>query len=99
MIKRQRSSAFQVPVADDGGRPPGKNWSLDFRKRHLELRARKIRPLDWARHDIYNKVMEWFTIISKERSNPVILLENMYNIDEIGALLSILGSLKALVSK
>ena len=99
VIKRQRSSAFQVPAVDDGIRPPGKNWSLDFRKRHLELRARKVRPLDWARHDIYDKVVEWFTMIGKELSNPAIVPENVYNMDETGVLLSVLGSLKVLVSR
>ena len=99
VIKRQRSSAFQVPAVDDGIRPPGKNWSLDFRKRHQELRARKVRPLDWARHDIYDKVVEWFTMIGKELSNPVMVPENVYNMDETGVLLSVLGSLKVLVSR
>jgi hypothetical protein len=46
VIKRQRSSAFQIPVTDDGIRPPGKNWPQGFYKRHSELKARKVRPLD-----------------------------------------------------
>jgi hypothetical protein len=99
VIKRQRSSAFQIPAVDDGIRPPGKNWPQGFYKRHPELKARKVRPLDWARHDIRDKVVEWFTIIGKELSNPAIITENVYNIDETGVLLSVLGSLKVLVSK
>jgi hypothetical protein len=99
VIKRQRSSAFQIPAVDDGIRPPGKNWSQGFYKRHPELKARKVRPLDWARHDIYDKVVEWFTIIGKELSNPVIITENVYNMDETGVLLSVLGSLKVLMSQ
>jgi DDE superfamily endonuclease len=99
VIKRQRSSAFQVPAANDGIRPPGKNWPQGFYKRYPELKARKVRPLDWARHDIYDKVVEWFTVIGKELSNPAIVLENVYNMDETGVLLSVLGSLKVLVSR
>jgi hypothetical protein len=99
LVKRQRSSAFQIPTADDGIRPPGKNWPQGFYKRHPELKARKVRPLDWARHDIYDKVVEWFTVIGKELNNPAIVLENVYNMDETGVLLSVLGSLKVLVSK
>ncbi len=57
VIKRQRSSAFQIPTADDGIRPPGKNWPQGFYKRHPELKARKVRPLDRVRHDIYDKVV------------------------------------------
>jgi hypothetical protein len=99
VVKRQRSSAFQVPAAADGIRPPGKNWPQGFYKRHPELKARKVRPLDWARHDIYDKVVEWFTVIGKELRNPAIVLENVYNMDETGVLLSVLGSLKVLVSR
>jgi hypothetical protein len=91
--------ACQISAVHDGIRPPGKNWSQDFRKRHPGLKARKVRPLDWARHDIYDKVVEWFTIIGKELSNPAIVPENVYNMDEIGVLLSVLGSLKVLVSR
>jgi len=98
IIKRQRSSIFQSLAADDGIRPPGKNWPQGFYKRHLELQARKVRPLDWARHDIYDKVVGWFTLIGKELSNPAVLQENVYNMDETGVLLSVLNSLKVLVS-
>jgi len=41
--------------------------------------------------------VDWFIIIRKELVNPLILAENIYNIDEIGVLLSILNSLKVLV--
>jgi hypothetical protein len=99
VIKRQRSSAFQTLADDDGIRPPGKNWPQGLRKRHSELMARRVRPLDWARHDVYDKVVECFTIISKKLNNPAVIPENVYNIDETGVLLSILSSLKVLVSK
>lgn len=72
-IQRQRSSAFQTLAADDGISAPNKTWPQGFNKRHPELRARKVRPLNWARHDIYDKVVEWFTIIGKELSNPAVL--------------------------
>jgi hypothetical protein len=39
IIKRQRSSIFQSLAADDGIRPPSKNWPQGFYKRHLELQA------------------------------------------------------------
>jgi Tc5 transposase DNA-binding domain len=51
VIARQRSSAFQIPAINDGVRPPGKNWPQDFYKRHPELKARRVKALDWARHD------------------------------------------------
>jgi hypothetical protein len=40
IIARQRSSIFQAPT-DETTRPPGKNWSQGFCKRHPELKAKK----------------------------------------------------------
>jgi hypothetical protein len=101
VIARQRSSAFQTNDAEDGVRPPGKNWPQGFYKRHPELKARRVKALDWARHDhnISDKVIHWFSIIGKELHDPAIVPENVYNMDETGVLLSVLSSLKVLVSK
>ena len=38
-------------------------------------------------------------MIEKELTNPFILTENIYNMDETGVLLSVLNSLKVLVGK
>jgi len=101
VIARQRCSTFQVPAIDGGVRPPGKNWPQGFYKRHPELKAKRVKALDWARHDhnIHDKVLQWFTLIGKELHDPAIVPENVYNIDETGVLLSVLSSLKVLVSK
>ncbi|KFY95895.1 hypothetical protein V500_02625 [Pseudogymnoascus sp. VKM F-4518 (FW-2643)] len=51
---------------------------------------------DWKRHDnnIYNKITHWFEVI-----DPAMLPENVYNMDETGVMLCMLGSVKVLVSK
>src|SRR5882672_490236 len=82
VVARRRSSTFQIP-ANDGVRPPGKNWPQGFYKRHPQLRPRKLRPIEWARYDIYEKVAQWFTMIGTLH-DPAILAENAYNMDEIG---------------
>jgi hypothetical protein len=38
-------------------------------------------------------------VIRKELQDPVILLENIYNMDETGVILCMLGSVKVLISK
>jgi hypothetical protein len=43
--------------------------------------------------------MQWFAVIGKELHDPAIITENVYNMDETGVLLSVLSSLKVLVSK
>ena len=102
VIVRQRTSTFQVPAADSADvRPPGKNWPQAFYKRHPELKAMRLKALDWERHDrnIYDKVVDWFSVIGKELADPQIHSENTYNMDETGVLLSVLNSLKVLVGK
>jgi hypothetical protein len=45
-----------VPANDDGVKAPGKNWPHGFYKRHPQLRPRRLRPIEWARHNIHEKV-------------------------------------------
>ncbi|KUL82014.1 hypothetical protein ZTR_11401 [Talaromyces verruculosus] len=106
IIARQRSSIFQhlttnSPITNSKIRPPGKNWPQAFYKRHPELRSRRLKPIDWKRDDghIEEKIHQWFGVIGRELADPAILLENVYNMDETGVLLSVLNSLKVLVSK
>jgi hypothetical protein len=56
-IARQRTLA--IP-----NQPPGKNWAQAFRKRHAELKAERVRSINWKRHEIYiyDKVTEWFEV-------------------------------------
>jgi hypothetical protein len=101
IIALQRSSVFQAPINDGTIKPPGKNWPQAFYKRHPELSPKRVKALDWNRHDnnIYEKTAHWFDVIGKELHDPVILQENVYNMDETGVMLSMLGSLKVLVGK
>lgn len=52
--------------------------------------------MDWARHDhdIYDKVMHWFSIVGKEFRDPAVVPENVYNMDETGVFLSVLAPSK-----
>ncbi|KAK5110771.1 hypothetical protein LTR85_000733 [Meristemomyces frigidus] len=43
--------------------------------------------------------MHWFEVIGKVVRDPAILAENVYNMDETGVMLSMLGSVKVLVGK
>jgi hypothetical protein len=102
VIMLQRSFIFQIPATDrDDVHPPGKNWPPAFHKRHPELKAMRMKAIDWDRHDrhIYDKIVNWFAVIGKELASPVVLVENIYNMDETGVLLSVLNSLKVLVGR
>jgi hypothetical protein len=101
VIACQRTSIFQAPAAHETIRPPGKNWPQAFCKRHPELKSKRVKALDWSRHDknIYGKVRHWFDVIGKELNGADILPENVYNMDETGVILSMLGSIKVLVGR
>ena len=92
----RRRSTTNKPI-----KPPGKNWARGFEKRHPELKARKVRAIDWKRHEnhIHDKIREWFEVIEKVLQDPAIRPENVYNMDETGVMLSMLGSVKVLVGK
>jgi hypothetical protein len=70
-IKFIPSISFSVtrerPKADRLLKPLGKNWAKAFENRHLELQARRVKPLNWDRHEknIYGKVIHWFEVIGK----------------------------------
>jgi len=79
---------------------PAKDWPQVFCKRHPELKVARLRTLDWRRHEksIYNKVVNWFDLMRAQLEETDVLQENVYNMDETGVLLSVLGSSKYLVS-
>jgi len=56
--------------------------------------------MDWNRHEknIYTKVEYWFEVMERVIRDPTVLAENVYNMDETGVVLSMLGSAKVLVS-
>ena len=89
------------PIADRPLKPPGRNWAKALESRHPVLQARRVSALDWNRHEknIYWKVIHWFEVIGKILQDPAILAENVYNMDETGAMLSMPGSVKVLVGK
>ena len=94
-IARQRSST------DRATKPPGENWAYAFKRRHPALKSRRVGALDWRRHgnNIYDKVVNWFELIGKVLQDPAILPENIYNMDETGVMLSMLGSVKVFMGK
>lgn len=102
-IKYIPSIAFSVtrgrPESDRPLKPPGKNWAKSLERRHPRLKAKKVKALDWDRHEknIFPKIEHWFDKIGKVLGRPDVTQENVYNMDETGVMLSKLGSIKVLV--
>ena len=55
-----------------------KNWSRVFEKRNLELKARRVKAINWKHHEnnIYVKITHWFEVIEKVIQDSTILREN-----------------------
>jgi hypothetical protein len=56
------SSTRHRPLPDRPLKPPGKNWVKALEKRRPELVARRVKAMDWNRHDknTYEKIEHWF---------------------------------------
>jgi hypothetical protein len=106
-IKYIPSQAFSVApqrsiaMTDNSIKPLNKNWPRAFEKRNPELKGRRVRSIDWKRHEnnTYVKILHWFEVIRRVIQDPAILPENVYNMDETGVMLGMLGSVKVLVGK
>jgi hypothetical protein len=104
-IKYLPSLAFSIArrrsTTDKATKPPHKNWAQAFQKRHPALKSRRMKAMDWKRHEIniYDKIIDWFEVIGKVLNDSAILPQNVYNMDETGVMLSMLGSVKVLVGK
>ncbi|ORY02203.1 hypothetical protein BCR34DRAFT_574399 [Clohesyomyces aquaticus] len=96
-VARRRSS-----VMTDNPIKPRKNWPWPFEKRPPELKARRVKTiirLEASQEHIYNKITEWFKVISKVLKDLDTPARNVYNIDKTVVLLSKLSSVKVLVGK
>ena len=95
------SATRQRPTSERPPKPPGKNWAKALENRYPELQAKRVRALDWNRHEknIFEKITHWFEIVESVLQDPAVLAENIYNMDETGVMLSMPGSVKVLVGK
>jgi hypothetical protein len=71
-VARQRSSVKKL------NKPPGQKWARCFLKRHPEIKARTVKPVDWNRHEkyTYGKMTHWFEVIEKVLQDPAVELES-----------------------
>ena len=60
-VARERSSV------DKANKSPGQKWARCFAKRHPEIKARTVKPIDWNRHEkyMYEKMIHWFKVIEE----------------------------------
>ena len=97
--KARRLSKWPERVSD--GSLPRKELGAGLPPAHPELKARRVKAVDWKRHDhnIYDKTQEWHSVMEKELHAPTMLQEIVYNMDETGTLLSASKSLRVLVGR
>ena len=66
------SATRHRPRLDRPLKPPGKNWAETLESRHPELKARRVKALNWNRHvkNIHTKVTHWFEVIESVERDP-----------------------------
>jgi hypothetical protein len=44
-----------------------------------------MKAIEWDMEDrdIYNKIVDWFSVVGKELASPAVLPENTYNMDDL----------------
>lgn len=101
LIKHRGLATSLMTETDEAPQPPGKNWPQGLYARHPELRARRLKAIDWTRADenVIDKAKQWFELISNVLANPEIAPENVYNMDETGVLLGRSVTQKMLVHR
>ena len=80
--------------------PVGKNWAENFIRRQPELRTQKTRSYDNQRAlcEDLEKIRAWFRLVANFTAKFGIRVEDIYNFDEAGFLMGILGTTTVVTS-
>lgn len=80
-------------LLDRDALPVGKNWSKNFIQRQPELKTRLSRPYDYQRAlcEDPEKIRAWFDLVRNFTAKYGIRNEDIYNFDETGFLMGVLG--------
>jgi len=80
--------------------PVGKNWAENFIRRQPELRTQKTRSYDNQRAlcEDPEKIRAWFRLVANFTAKFGIRVEDIYNFDEAGFLMGILGTTTVVTS-
>jgi hypothetical protein len=79
----------------------GKNWVGSFLNRHPDLKSMFVNPQDknrWFSED-YDTISHFFKLYSETFAEYNIQPEDIYNIDEKGAMMRVIGHQRCIVSK
>lgn len=80
--------------------PVGKNWAENFIRRQPELQTQKTRSYDNQRAlcEDPEKIQDWFRLVANFIAKFGICVEDIYNFDETGFLMGILGTTTVVTS-
>jgi hypothetical protein len=81
-------------LKERGASPVGRNWPSNFVKRTPSLRSRVRRRYDYQRAlaEDPEAIQQWFRLVRNTVNKYGILVEDIYNFDEIGFKMGVLGS-------
>lgn len=93
--------ATQLLLAKGDTKPLGKCWFYNFMARHPELKARRSRAMDQSRKDAldHSIAKHWFELYQTTRLKYDIADDDVYNMDEKGAMKGIGDASKVIVPR
>lgn len=92
---------LRVWVANLKGKPPGKNWTYEFVKRHQEKITSEFLngfDIERKRADSYWIINNYFQLVKEKMEKHHFAPENTYNMDEKGFLIGKLNKTKRIFS-
>ena len=100
-ICQLRKMAEEMLQAKEDNAPLGVNWQEAFLRRHPELKSRFIPPLDKERALAQDRdiIADWFELYLATKTKYGIEDEDIYNMDEKGCMMGVIGKLRVVVSR
>ena len=90
-----------LKAKEDNTAPLGKNWPSAFLKRHPDLKSMFTTPQDKNRFlsEDFDIISHFFDLYSETVTEHRIWPEDIYNMDEKGAMMGVIGQQRCIVSK
>ena len=100
-VKQTRSMAIELLLRKGDTKPLGVNWVQKFLSRHPDIKTQYIPPLDKERAIAQDPevLIGWFQLFQQTLDTYQICKEDIYNMDEKGFMMGVVGKFRVVVSK
>ena len=96
-----KATAQELCYAKGDIKALGINWTQKFLRRHPDIKTKYVPPLDEERAAAQDPeiLSDWFHLFRKTLDECEVLDEDIYNMDEKGFMLGVIGKVKVMISR